>query len=430
MNVVATKAPRANKRKASSNVALSGGHCKDEGRHAMNRPKKVQATSTLSTRPSKSVDIRENGADVSGQPISFVCKMVLKYIDDMEQSERGYPIVLRANALESSLGLPRRRIYDVFHILQAIGLLGKGPQLFPPIRGHHYYGEDAVVPTIASVKASAVVLVHKKGERRSKPTYHAPSKLRVVPPVPNVNEQAVPNGTKLPALWQATQKLLKCIFARGGSISLREIYTLDDDNDGSSSKSRRYYDVLAVLSACNILKFNTDSKFDRAKVALMNPALLTALSTPMSAFTVFELMRLENLSTIAHVPSPHNPKATSDKKPRLWAKQKASQRQLIVHTDTPSAHAASCDGNMRECQDSVSFAGLLDTSLFDNEPFGAFYPTTTGPDDCAADEPHRPVNKNGLRFLLSPCKHMHDHDEFSFALFPLDCDNMDDFTDL
>ncbi|RHY32507.1 hypothetical protein DYB32_002505 [Aphanomyces invadans] len=239
----------------------------------------------------------------------------------------------------------------------------------------------------------------------------------------NVDEHQTPSNTKIPALWQVTHKLLRCIFARGNSISLREIYTLDDDKDGSSSKSRRYYDVLAVLTTCNILQLNTTSKFDRAKYAKLNPLILT---DPQS-FSVFDQVRRhDNSMSVAPVFIQRQSKLkviSRDKRPRLWAKQKAtgSQQQMIAHAEsnTPCEDYPSA-GN------TISFATLLEKSLFDIEPFEPFCHAAAT--DASDDHSISIANKTDFKLLLSPCKGMYESDEFEsfFSQFPLtDCDSLE-----
>ncbi|OQR93291.1 hypothetical protein ACHHYP_02723 [Achlya hypogyna] len=215
--------------------------------------------------PSASLALKERfvlrAAAIGTKTISNVCELVLELLRELQQSCPEFPVVLRANWMEEVLGLPRRRIYDVLHILQAIGLLSKRVSSDGLNgQGHMFYGDYCVVPT-----ESLLLLQHKTKENR--PTQGAD---------PDDDE-------KWPALSLATLKFIKFLLANGNAIRRHLIHTIEDEKPTAAipaTKGRRMYDVLAVLTQCNIVWTNTDMG---VKYIYLNEDLLD----PKASFSIF-----------------------------------------------------------------------------------------------------------------------------------------------
>ncbi|CAK4363648.1 unnamed protein product [Aphanomyces euteiches] len=335
----------------------------------------------------------------SGQvkTISHVCALLLHHIHEMEQLGQASEMVLRANYLETALSLPRRRIYDVFHILQAIGLIRKGGKLVDGKKGYIYNGGDQVATTFASMQRFVNDQQRKHArDRRLKTTATILSSV-LIDVQKKVDQQG--DKSKVPALWSATQRLLMSMVAHGNSMTQRDIYKLDDDSDGTSTKSRRIYDVLAVLSTCNMIEFDTDAKFDRAKSVHLNPAMLN----DTRHFSIFyKIHECDGLPRTKSEESPESP--TSAKRSASCNKDQNTCFSFDYQDGDGQAGGTSTPHE--------SFAGFIHDSMFSTESLDLQSIDCLGHVCCPS----------GSKLILSPFKLALAEDESSeacFAWFPL-----------
>jgi hypothetical protein len=257
----------------------------------------------------------ERSAEIGTKTISNVCQLVLELLHQLQEHVDAFPIILRANWLEDVLGLPRRRIYDVLHILQAIGLLSKRVSSDGLLcQGHMYLGEALVVPTILTMQESVLRL--KKNYKEN--TDQTPQFMDIVDE--SIGEYSE-NQEKIPALSSATHKFIKFMIANGNSILRNAIHTIEDaahDQQAkrnpplkkvekriivpANGKGRRIYDVLAVLIQCNIVQTHNECG---VKYLLLNRKLLN----PNGSFSVFE----KNLNEEISVPKKISKRPSSEK---------------------------------------------------------------------------------------------------------------------
>ncbi|KDO29147.1 hypothetical protein SPRG_05390 [Saprolegnia parasitica CBS 223.65] len=208
---------------------------------------------------SKELKLRfaRRAVEIGTKTISNVCELVLELLRELQEACTEFPVALRANWMEEVLGLPRRRIYDVLHILQAIGLVTKRVSSDGLTgHGHMFYGDYFVVPTVRSM-------------------------LELQENNVPLNDAAADD--KWPALSLATVKFIKFLLLNGNAIRRHLIHTIEDEKPTAAipaSKGRRMYDVLAVLVQCNIVWTNTDMG---VKYIYLNRDVLN----PKANFSVF-----------------------------------------------------------------------------------------------------------------------------------------------
>ncbi|OQR93289.1 hypothetical protein ACHHYP_02722 [Achlya hypogyna] len=224
-------------------------------------------------------------ARVAGMPeASYTMVQVCEYVLELLQmlsTRRGMllPLVLRAGVIAAGLKLPRRRIYDVLHVLDAIGLVSRAP------RGYWYFGEGNIAPTLRALKEGAVAAV--AGIR---PTVGLERTARVL------DETDIDNK---PALVHTTTKVLRLLFAANRPVLHSDLQYIDDASRepkrrrtptpkiskpleanaatktaAIATKGRRSYDVLAVLAQCNIVRVFSGP--NHARHVSINSALFDA----------------------------------------------------------------------------------------------------------------------------------------------------------
>ncbi|KDO29146.1 hypothetical protein SPRG_05389 [Saprolegnia parasitica CBS 223.65] len=202
---------------------------------------------------------------MEGSPSTYtmvqVCEHILELLVQLSQREGTLlPLTLRARAIADGLNLPRRRIYDVLHIFDAIGLVTRVPKG----KGYWYYGEGNIVPTLEQLRARAMAAV-------------ADVRTASVEQIVRILTPDAPTKDAGTALLRTTTKLLRILFAADRPVLQSELRLVDDNGSVASAlapaQDRRTYDVLTVLARCNVVQIRTSN--GGPKRVSINPSLFS-----------------------------------------------------------------------------------------------------------------------------------------------------------
>ncbi|EQC29086.1 hypothetical protein SDRG_13246 [Saprolegnia diclina VS20] len=239
---------------------------------------------------------------MEGTPSTYtmvqVCEYILELLVQLSQREGTLlPLALRARAIGDSLSLPRRRIYDVLHIFDAIGLVTRVPNG----RGYWYYGEGNIVPTLERLRERAMAAV-------------ADVRTASVDQIIRILSPDAPTKDTGTALLRTTTKLLRLLFAANRPVVQSDLRLVDDNGSVGSAlapaQDRRTYDVLAVLVRCNVVQIRASN--GGPKRVSINPTLFSPAFSLFAPPTSVSTKR-KGLRSMTATTKPHAKKHRSNK---------------------------------------------------------------------------------------------------------------------